>query len=91
MTVDYGFLWWIAEPLFKFLNYFHTVTGNWGMAIILLTLLVKGALYWVSAKGYRSMANMRRVAPAMKRIKNVTPMIGKNCPGNDGVVQKRRR
>ena len=68
MTVDYGFLWWIAEPLFKFLNYFHTVTGNWGVAIILLTLLVKGALYWVSAKGYRSMANMRRVAPAMKRI-----------------------
>ena len=68
MTVDYGFLWWIAEPLFKFLNYFHSVTGNWGVAIILLTLLVKGALYWVSAKGYRSMANMRRVAPAMKRI-----------------------
>ena len=68
MTVDYGFLWWIAEPLFKFLNYFHSLTGNWGIAIILLTLLVKGALYWVSAKGYRSMANMRRVAPAMKRI-----------------------
>ena len=68
MTVDYGFLWWIAEPLFQFLNYFHSVTGNWGFAIILLTLLVKGALYWVSAKGYRSMANMRRVAPAMKRI-----------------------
>ena len=68
MTVDYGVLWWIAEPLFQFLNYFHSVTGNWGFAIILLTLLVKGALYWVSAKGYRSMANMRRVAPAMKRI-----------------------
>ena len=32
------------EPLFKFLNYFHPVTGNWGIAIILLTLLVKGAL-----------------------------------------------
>ena len=68
MTVDYGFLWWIAEPLFKVLNYFHSVTGNWGLSIILLTLLVKAALYWVSAKGYRSMANMRRVAPAMKRI-----------------------
>ena len=68
MTVDYGFLWWIAEPLFKVLNYFHSVTGNWGVSIILLTLLVKAALYWVSAKGYRSMANMRRVAPAMKRI-----------------------
>jgi len=68
MTVDYGFLWWIAEPLFKVLNYFHSVTGNWGLSIILLTLLVKAALYWVSAKGYRPMANMRRVAPAMKRI-----------------------
>ena len=68
MTVDYGFLWWIAEPLFKVLNYFHSVTGNWGLSIILLTLAVKAALYWVSAKGYRSMANMRRVAPAMKRI-----------------------
>ncbi len=68
MTVDYGFLWWIAEPLFKVLNYFHSVTGNWGLSIILLTLLVKAALYWVSAKGYRSMANMRRVAPAMKRV-----------------------
>jgi YidC/Oxa1 family membrane protein insertase len=68
MTVDYGFLWWIAEPLFKVLNYFHAVTGNWGLSIILLTLAVKAALYWVSAKGYRSMANMRRVAPAMKRV-----------------------
>ena len=81
MTVDYGFLWWIAEPLFKFLNYFHTVTGNWGMAIILLTLLVKGALYWVSAKGYRSMANMRRVAPAMKRIQERYANDRENCPG----------
>ena len=68
MTVDYGFLWWIAEPLFKVLNYFHLLTGNWGFSIILLTLAVKAALYWVSAKGYRSMANMRRVAPAMKRV-----------------------
>ncbi len=68
MTVDYGFLWWIAEPLFKVLNYFHAVTGNWGLSIILLTLAVKAALYWVSAKGYRSMTNMRRVAPAMKRV-----------------------
>ena len=68
LTVDYGFLWWIAMPLFKALTFFHDLVGNWGMAIILLTLAVKIALGWVSAKGYRSMANMRRVAPAMKKL-----------------------
>ena len=68
MTVDYGFLWWIAEPLFSILNYFHKVTGNWGAAIILLTVFVKAALFWFSHKGYHSMANLRRVAPAMKRL-----------------------
>ena len=68
LTVDYGFLWWIAIPLFKALTFFHDLVGNWGLAIILLTLLVKGLLSGFSAKGYRSMANMRRVAPAMKRL-----------------------
>ena len=68
MTVDYGILWWIAEPLFSVMNYFHKVTGNWGAAIILLTVFVKAALFWFSHKGYHSMANLRRVAPAMKRL-----------------------
>jgi YidC/Oxa1 family membrane protein insertase len=68
LTVDYGFLWWIAVPLFKALTFFHDLVGNWGVAIILLTLAVKLALGWVSARGYRSMANMRRVAPAMKKL-----------------------
>ena len=68
LTVDYGFLWWLAIPLFKALTFFHDLVGNWGVAIILLTLAVKIALGWVSARGYRSMANMRRVAPAMKKL-----------------------
>ena len=68
LTVDYGFLWWIAIPLFKALTFFHDIVGNWGLAIILLTVLVKALLAGFSAKGYRSMANMRRVAPAMKRL-----------------------
>jgi YidC/Oxa1 family membrane protein insertase len=67
-TVDYGFLWWIAEPLFQVLSIFHALVGNWGLAIILLTLAVKLLLYPLSAAGYRSMANMRRVAPEMKRL-----------------------
>lgn len=68
LTVDYGFLWWIAQPLFTVLDWFYGVVGNWGFAIILLTLLVKAILYPLSAHSYKSMANMRRVGPQMKRL-----------------------
>ena len=68
LTVDYGILWWLAVPLFQLLKWLHGVVGNWGVAIILLTLIVKVVLYPLSAASYRSMANMRRVAPQMKRL-----------------------
>ena len=68
LTVDYGFLWWIAVPLFYLLDWLYGLVGNWGLAIILLTVIVKALLYPISAAGYKSMANMRRVAPAMKRL-----------------------
>ncbi len=68
LTVDYGFLWWLAVPLFYVLDWLHGFVGNWGVAIILLTVLVKAVLYPLSAASYRSMANMRRVAPKMKRL-----------------------
>ncbi len=68
LTVDYGFLWWLAVPLFYVLDWLYGFAGNWGVAIILLTVLVKAVLYPLSAASYRSMANMRRVAPQMKRL-----------------------
>ena len=68
LTVDYGFLFFIAEPLFWLLDWLHGFSGNWGLAIILLTLIVKLALYPLSAAGYKSMANLRRVAPQLKKI-----------------------
>lgn len=68
LTVDYGFLWWIAIPLFYLLDFLHGMVNNWGLAIILLTVIVKTVLFPLSAAGYKSMANMRRVAPAMKRL-----------------------
>ncbi len=68
LTVDYGFLWWLAVPLFYLLDWLYSLVGNWGVAIILLTVLVKLALYPLSAASYRSMANMRRVAPQMKKL-----------------------
>lgn len=68
LTVDYGFLWWMAIPLFKLLTFLQGIVSNWGVAIILLTLVVKAVLYPLSAASFRSMANMRRVAPQLKRL-----------------------
>lgn len=69
LTVDYGFLWFIAQPLFWLLDFIHGYVGNWGFAIILVTVAIKAAFYKLSATAYRSMANMRRVAPKLARIK----------------------
>lgn len=69
LTVDYGWLWFIAQPLFLLLDWIHGFVGNWGVAIILVTVVIKLAFYKLSATAYRSMANMRRVAPKLTRIK----------------------
>ena len=69
LSVDYGWLWWIAQPLFWLLTKIHGLVGNWGVAIILLTVLIKAAFFQLSAKSYRSMANMRRVQPKMADIR----------------------
>ena len=68
-TVDYGWLWPIAKLLFLGLQFFHNIVGNWGWAIILLTVLVKLILWPLSSKSYRSMAKMRVIAPEMQRMK----------------------
>ncbi len=69
LTVDYGFLTIIANPLFWLLDKIHDFVGNWGWSIIILTLLIKLAFYKLSAMSYRSMANMRRVQPRMQQIR----------------------
>ncbi|SFX39914.1 membrane protein insertase YidC [Marinospirillum alkaliphilum] len=69
LTVDYGWLWFIAQPLFWLLDWFYGFVGNWGVAIILVTVVIKLVFYKLSATAYRSMANMRRVAPKLQKIK----------------------
>ena len=69
LSVDYGWLWWIAQPLFWLLTKIHALVGNWGVAIILLTVLIKAAFFKLSATSYKSMANMRRVQPRMMDIR----------------------
>ncbi|MCW8933524.1 MAG: membrane protein insertase YidC [Gammaproteobacteria bacterium] len=69
LTVDYGVLTILAKPLFWLLKFYHSQFNNWGWAIIFLTITVKIAFYWLSAKGYRSMARMRKIGPRMKTLK----------------------
>ena len=69
LVVDYGWLWWIAQPLFWLLTVIQGVVVNWGVAIIVLTLLVKLAFFQLSAAGYKSMARMRKVQPRIMAIR----------------------
>jgi len=69
LTVDYGVLTIIAQPLFWLLEYIYHLAGNWGWAIVLLTLLVKLVFYHLSAASYRSMANMRKLQPRIQAIR----------------------
>jgi YidC/Oxa1 family membrane protein insertase len=69
LTVDYGWLWMIAKPLFWLLKYIQSAIGNWGLAIIGLTLAVKALFYKLSATSYRSMAKMKKLAPKMAEMK----------------------
>ena len=70
-TVDYGWLAVFAFPMFWALAAINDWVGNWGVAIILLTLLVKLLFYPLSAKSYQSMARMKVVAPKLQKIKEL--------------------
>ncbi|HEX8592638.1 MAG TPA: membrane protein insertase YidC [Pseudomonas sp.] len=69
LTVDYGILWFIAQPIFWLLQHIHAIVGNWGWSIIFLTMLIKGLFFPLSAASYKSMARMRAVAPKLAALK----------------------
>lgn len=69
LTVDYGWLTVIAAPLFWLLSAIHEWVGNWGVAIILLTVIIKLLFYPLSAASYKSMAKMRVLAPKLQSLK----------------------
>ncbi|HGX92365.1 MAG TPA: membrane protein insertase YidC, partial [Candidatus Tenderia sp.] len=69
LTVDYGILTVIAKPVFWALEAIHSVVGNWGWAILGVTLLIKLIFFPLSAASYRSMANMRKFTPKIQQLK----------------------
>jgi YidC/Oxa1 family membrane protein insertase len=70
LTVEYGWLTILAVPLFWVRSWFHRWVGNWGVAIILLTVVIKLLFYPLSEASYRSMAKMRVLAPKLQKLKD---------------------
>jgi len=71
LTVDYGWLWWIAKPIFWLLTMIQSIVINWGWSIIVLTIIIKGIFFWFTAKSYKSMAKMRALQPKMAQLKDL--------------------
>ncbi|NKB63707.1 MAG: membrane protein insertase YidC [Gammaproteobacteria bacterium] len=69
LTVDYGFLTPVSDPLFWLLTHIHDFVKNWGWSIVLLTVLVKAIFYPLSAASYKSMAKMKRLQPRLQTLK----------------------
>ena len=69
LVVDYGFLWWLAVPIHWLLMFYQSFVGNWGMAIILITLTVRGLLFPLTKAQYTSMAKMRNLQPKLTDLK----------------------
>jgi len=68
-VADYGWLDPIAKPLFWLLGFLNRIVGNWGWAIVILTILIKIAFYPLAAAGFKSMARMKEVAPRLAKLK----------------------
>ncbi len=69
LTVDYGWLWFISIPLFKILQFIHSLVGNWGFSIILLTVVVRGVMFPLTKAQYTSMAKMRLLQPKLMELR----------------------
>lgn len=70
LSIDMGWFWFISQPMVRALDWINDYVGNWGVSIIVFTLLLKLLLFPVTAKGFVSMANMRKVMPKMKELQD---------------------
>lgn len=69
LVVDYGFLTFLAKPVYWLLAFLHGIVGNWGWAIVLLTVLIKAVFYPLSAASFKSMAKLKEVTPRMVKLR----------------------
>ncbi len=69
LTIDYGILWFLASPIYWLLTHIEPFVGNFGVAIILLTVFIKAVFYKLTETQYKSMAGMRRLMPKIQQLK----------------------
>jgi YidC/Oxa1 family membrane protein insertase len=69
LTIDYGWFWFISAIIFWMMQQIYNVLGNWGWAIVLVTLVIKLIFYPLSAKSYRSMSGLKRLQPKINALK----------------------
>ena len=69
LTVDYGILWFVSSLLFSLMRAINNFVGNWGLSIVLVTMLIKLAFYRLSATSYKSMAGMRKLQPKLQALR----------------------
>ncbi len=69
LTIDYGMLWFVGYPIFQLLSWINSLVGNYGVAIILLTVIIRTLFYPLSAKQFASQAGMKRLQPKMNQLK----------------------
>ncbi|MDE5285315.1 MAG: membrane protein insertase YidC, partial [Buchnera aphidicola] len=69
LTVDYGWLWFLSQPLFQLLSFLNKIIGNWGFSIIAITFLMRAVMYPLTKMQYVSMAKMRILQPEIDKIK----------------------
>ena len=73
LLIDWGWFYFITKPLFKVMDYFYKLLGNFGLAILLVTVLIKTVFFPLANKSYASMAKMKMVQPAMTAIREQYP------------------
>lgn len=69
LTIDYGWLWIISAAIFWMMQKIHSVVGNWGWSIVIVTLMIKLMFYHLSAKSYRSMSGLKKLQPRINSLK----------------------
>ena len=67
LSIDWGWFRFLTRPMFYFLNYLHGLVGNFGIAILLLTVALKLVFFPLANKSYKAMSRMRKLQPEMMR------------------------
>jgi len=73
LLIDWGWFWFITQPLFQIMDWIYRLVGNFGVAILLVTVLIKGIFFPLANKSYASMAKMKAVQPQMQKIRENWP------------------